>query len=69
MVGRDSDIPTDHNPLIHVDCDAPGDGRSIRFWLEKHQAAYPDGDRNQIEVLEPDSDTYGLGLPELEELA
>jgi hypothetical protein len=37
-----------------VDFDAPGDGRSVRFWLAKHQAAYPDGDMSKIIVLEPD---------------
>lgn len=54
---------------IYVDYDAPGDGRSVRFWLEKHRAAYPDGDMNKINVLEPDADTYGMRESELSELA
>lgn len=53
---------------IFVDYDAPGDGRSVRFWLDKHRAAYPDGDMNKILVLEPDADTFGLQEGELEQL-
>lgn len=54
---------------IFVDFDAPGDGRSVRFWLAKHKAAYPDGDMTKIHVLEPDPDTYGMNEKEFEELA
>lgn len=53
---------------IFVDYDAPGDGRSVRFWLDKHQAAYPDGDMNKIIVLEPDADTFGMQEGELMQL-
>ncbi len=53
---------------IFVDYDAPGDGRSVRFWLDKHRAAYPDGDMSKIIVLEPDGDTYGLQEGELVQL-
>lgn len=53
---------------IFVDYDAPGDGRSVRFWLDKHRAAYPDGDMNHIIVLEPDAETYGLQEKELKQL-
>ena len=52
--------PVSPGATIYVDFDAPGDGRSVRFWLAKHQAAYPDGDMNKIIVLEPDPDTYGM---------
>lgn len=50
---------------IYLDYDAPGDGRSIRFWLEKHKAAHPDGDASQINLLEPDADTFGLNEADL----
>ena len=53
---------------IFVDYDAPGDGRSVRFWLDKHRAAYPDGDMSKIIVLEPDTDTFGMGMDELNQL-
>lgn len=53
---------------IFVDYDAPGDGRSVRFWLDKHRAAYPDGDMNKIIVLEPDIDTFGMAEGELSQL-
>lgn len=53
---------------IFVDYDAPGDGRSVRFWLEKHRAAYPDGDIGKIIVLEPDIDTFGMSEGELAQL-
>ena len=61
--------PVSPGATIYVDFDAPGDGRSVRFWLDKHKAAYPDGDMSQIHVLEPDPDTYGMGEPELTHLA
>ena len=54
---------------IYVDYDAPGDGRSVRFWLDKHRKAHPDGDMSKIIVLEPDANTYGLTEKELSELA
>jgi DNA-binding winged helix-turn-helix (wHTH) protein len=54
---------------IFVDFDAPGDGRSVRYWLAKHQTAYPDGDMDKIIVLEPDADTYGMGDGEFATLA
>jgi len=53
---------------IFVDYDAPGDGRSVRFWLDKHRAAYPDGDISKIIVLEPDPDTFGMGIDEVKQL-
>lgn len=61
--------PVSPGATIYVDFDAPGDGRSVRFWLDKHRAAYPDGDMNQIHVLEPDPDTYGMGEAELTHIA
>ena len=54
--------------VIYVDYDAPGEGRSIRYWLNQHQAAYPEGDLSKIHVLEPDPDTYGMNEPELLDL-
>ena len=56
-------------PTIYVDYDAPGDGRSVRFLLAKHQAAYPDGDMSKIHLLEPDADTYGMQEEEFSHLA
>jgi hypothetical protein len=53
---------------IYVDYDAPADGRSVRYWLDKHQVAYPDGNVDHITLLEPDKDTFGLAEPELTEL-
>lgn len=46
---------------LYVDFDAPGEGRSLRYWLDKHKRAYPDGNMSRITLLEPDQDTYGLG--------
>ncbi len=63
------DKPVKHGASIYVDFDAPGDGRSIRFWLNKHQQAHPDGSKEKIIVLEPDPNTFGMGLAELEELS
>lgn len=40
----------------------------MRFWLEKHHAAYPDGDMSKIIVLEPDANTFGLREGELKQL-
>lgn len=53
---------------IFVDYDAPGDGRSVRFWLDKHRSAFPDGDMGKIIVLEPDSNTFGMAEGELTQL-
>lgn len=53
---------------IYVDFDAPGDGRTLRYWLEKHKASFPDGDESKIIVLEPDGETYGLSEDELVDL-
>lgn len=53
---------------LYVDFDAPGDGRTIRYWLDKHKRAFDDGDLNKVVVLEPDIDTYGLAGEELEQL-
>ncbi len=61
--------PVSPGATIYVDFDAPGDGRSVRFWLDKHRAAYPDGDMSQINVLEPDPNTYGMDKPEFTHLA
>lgn len=56
--------------VLYVDFDsATGDGRALAGWFERHQAAYPDGDRNKIALLEPDGDTYGLGEAELGQVA
>lgn len=57
-----------HGTSIYVDYDAPGEGRTVRFWLDKHRKAVPDGDINNIIVLEPDMDTYGLAEVELNQL-
>ena len=61
--------PVSPGATIYVDFDAPGDGRSVRFWLDKHRAAYPDGDMSKIHVLEPDPDTYGMQEGEFTALA
>jgi AAA domain len=43
-----------HGPSIYVNTDAPdGDSRSVRHWLEKHRAAYPDGNMHSVKVFEP----------------
>lgn len=54
---------------LYLDFDAPSDGRSVRFWLDKHRAAYPDGNMGKIHVLEPDADTYGMRVEEFGALA
>ena len=53
---------------IYVDFDAPGEGRTVRYWLAKHKQAFPDGDETKIRILEPDNETYGLAETELTEL-
>jgi hypothetical protein len=43
-----------HGASIYVNTDAPdGESRTVRHWLEKHRAAYPNGDLSKISVLEP----------------
>ncbi|MGC8875694.1 AAA family ATPase [Thermus sp.] len=59
----------DPSGAVYVDFDAAtGDGRAVRGWIERHKAAYPDGDVGRLVVLEPEGDTYGLGEEELAEL-
>ena len=56
-----------HGKSIFVNTDAPdGQSRPVRFWLEKHQAAFPDGNITDITVLEPTS--AGLSLEDLKEI-
>ncbi|RIH84005.1 AAA domain protein [Calidithermus terrae] len=55
-------------PSIYVDFDAPSQGRGLRMWFERHQAAHPDGKGECITLLEPDANTFGLGDVELEYL-
>lgn len=56
-----------HGPTIYVNTDAPdGNSRPVRYWLEKHQAAFPDGDMSKIIVLEPVG--AGLSLEDLNEI-
>ena len=57
-----------HGVTLYVDFDAPGDGRTVRYWLDKHRQVFSDGDLDKIVVLEPDLDTYGLAVTELEQL-
>ena len=57
-----------HGITLYVDFDAPGEGRTVRYWLDKHKKVFPDGDLSKIVVLEPDLDTYGLAAEELEQL-
>ncbi len=57
-----------HGTTLYVDFDAPGDGRTVRYWLDKHKRAFDDGDIGKIVVLEPDPNTYGLAEGELQEL-
>ena len=57
-----------HGVTLYVDFDAPGDGRTVRYWLDKHQRVFGNGDLGKIVVLEPDIDTYGLAVTELEQL-
>jgi RecA-family ATPase len=41
---------------LFINTDAPdGESRPVRFWLEKHKAAYPDGDMDLITVVELDT--------------
>ena len=55
FIGR----PVTHGPAIYLNTDAAdGEGRPVRYWLEQHQAAYPDGDMDRIEIYE----STGAGL-------
>ena len=51
--------PVPRGPVIYLNTDA-ADGRSrpVRHWLEQHQATFPDGDMDGIEVYE----NTGAGL-------
>lgn len=57
--------------VIYLNTDAAdGQSRPVRYWLEQHRAAFPDGDISKVTVLEPN----GAGLlpeefPELLKLA
>ncbi len=57
-----------HGTTLYVDFDAPGDGRTVRYWLDKHKKTFGDGDIGKIVVLEPDLNTFGLAEGELQEL-
>jgi AAA domain len=52
---------------VYVNTDAPdGSSRPVRYWLEKHRSAFPDGDLSKIMVLEPTG--AGLSLDDLNEI-
>jgi hypothetical protein len=52
--GRWLDIPVPYGNSVYVNTDAPdGESRTVRFWLEKHKAAYGDGNMDSITVFEP----------------
>jgi RecA-family ATPase len=60
-------MPVQPGASIFVNTDAPdGQSRPVRYWLEKHRAAFPDGDINQIHTIE--TDIGGLSQSDLEEL-
>jgi AAA domain len=43
-----------HCACLYVNSDAPdGESRPVRYWLEKHRDAFPDGELTDITVLEP----------------
>ena len=51
--------PVPRGPVIYLNTDAAdGQSRPVRFWLEQHQATFPDGDMAGIEVYE----NTGAGL-------
>lgn len=59
--------PIPAGPVIYLNTDAAdGEGRSVRFSLEQHRGAFPDGDMSGITVLE--STGAGLSLDEFGEL-
>ncbi|WP_083653462.1 AAA family ATPase [Deinococcus marmoris] len=59
--------PVKRGHVIYLNTDAAdGEARSVRFWLEQHKAAYPDGDMDGVTVLE--STGAGLTPEELEQL-
>jgi AAA domain len=59
-----------HGASIYVNTDAPdGESRTVRHWLEKHRAAYPDGDRSKIRVFEPGDGGVGLTPEDLKNIA
>lgn len=62
------DRSVSYGATLYVDFDAPGDGRTIRYWLDKHRKAFGDGNLSKIVVLEPDLDTFGMTELELEQL-
>lgn len=60
-------MPVQPGASIFVNTDAPdGASRPVRYWFEKHRAAYPDGDMNQIHTIE--TDIGGLNPTDMESL-
>ncbi|WP_425146171.1 AAA family ATPase [Deinococcus sp.] len=54
-------------PVVYLNTDAAdGQSRPVRFWLEQHQATFPDGDMNGVTVLE--NTGAGLSPEEFREL-
>lgn len=59
--------PVPHVPVVYMNTDAPdGEARSVRHWLDLHQAQYHDGDATKIIVLEPKGS--GLDASDFEEM-
>ena len=57
--GRFLGLEVPRAPVVYVNTDAAdGQSRPVRFWLEQHRAAYPDGDMGMMHVFEPS----GAGL-------
>ena len=53
--------------VIYLNTDAAdGQSRSVRYWLEQHRAAFPDGDMSKVIVLETEG--LGLQMAEMQEL-
>ena len=59
--------PVANTTVVYMNTDAPdGEARSVRYWLDLHQAQYPDGDATKIIVLEPKGS--GLDASDFEEM-
>jgi hypothetical protein len=59
--------PVARGPVIYLNTDAAdGQSRPVRFWLEQHQATYPDGNMSDVDVYE--NTGVGLSPEEFKEL-
>ncbi|PYE55483.1 AAA family ATPase [Deinococcus yavapaiensis] len=67
-IGRFMGRAVRHGGVLYINTDAPDDGesRGVRYWLEQHRNAFPDGRMELVRVLEPNE--HGLLQNSFDEL-